>query len=65
MTYYKVSPSADAISAGAAFEEREVAKKIRNLFNDRYESDYEIEEVENATTTQISNATVIRSLEGI
>jgi hypothetical protein len=65
MTYYKVSVAADRINNAAAFEDEETAKQILDIFNDRYEGSYEMEETENATTIEISNALIIRSLEGI
>lgn len=62
MTYHKVQ-RADGDGQAAAFCERSAAIEIRDTFNERYESDYEVVEDDDPLASEIGQATTIAALE--
>jgi hypothetical protein len=60
--YHKVQ-RVDGKSGAAAFSDRKVAENIRDKFNDRYESEYEVVASEDALASEIGKASAIASIE--
>lgn len=56
--YYVVS-RADSQGTGAAFDERETAEVVCETFNERYETDYEMHEQEDANSKELMQAAAI------
>jgi len=60
--FYKVQ-RVDGRGSAAAFSEESTARHVKGIFNDRYQSDYEIVEDPDPLASQIGQATVIAGLE--
>ena len=60
--YYKLQ-RVDGNGSAAAFSEESVANQIRDTFNERYESDYEVVEDPDPLASEIGQASTIAALE--
>lgn len=60
--YYKLQ-RVDGKGQAAAFGEKSVAEEIRDTFNERYESDYEVVEDDDPLASEIGHASTIAALE--
>lgn len=63
MTYYRLQMADANASDGATFEDEETAEKIRDIFNKRYASEYEVVEVEDPSPANRMQAGTIKALE--
>jgi hypothetical protein len=63
MTYHILQRKDGSDASRAAFSEETVAEMIRDKFNERYESEYEVVEEEEALASEIAQAGTIASLE--
>lgn len=63
MTYYMVTP----ISGGGkgAFPSEEHAADVRDVLNERYETEYHVVEEEEASLSEIASAVVVAAAEDI
>lgn len=62
--YYKLR-RVDGLGKSAAFCEESVANQIRDIFNERYDSDYEIVEDAEPLASEIGYASTIAALEPV
>jgi hypothetical protein len=61
-SYWKVHPEGSPDDA-AAFSEEDAAREIVERFNDRYETDYAIEEADDATASELMRGSTIALVE--